>query len=277
MPGCASTRAAIAAAAPDELAALLATVRQDPRSLGLPRSRWRLADLRTVVPALAGYSVSGLSRLLTRRGLSRQRGRLHLHSPDPAYVAKLARVDQAVARARAHPAQVTVCFGDEASVYRQPTLAPCWAEAGEGPTAPLSPRSNTRHRLCGALNVVTGQVLTTSGSRTTVPHLCRFLRTLRAAYPDRELILIWDNWPVHTHPDVLAQAAAVNIDLRWLPTYAPWTNPIEKLWRWLKAELLHHHRFADDWDGLKAAIATFLARFAAGSSELLRYVGLCPE
>lgn len=82
---------------------------------------------------------------------------------------------------------------------------------------------------------------------------------------------------MHAHPAVLTQAQAETIELVWLPTYAPWTNPIEKLWRWLKADLLHHHRFANDWDGLKAAIATFLARFATGSEQLLRYVGLCPH
>jgi transposase len=236
-----------------------------------------LADLRTIVPAVAGYSVSGLSRLLKRLGLSRQRGRLHLHSPDPAYAAKVARVARAVARARATPDQVTVCFGDEMSVYRQPTLASRWAAVGDEPVAPLAHRANTRHRLCGALNAVTGQIVATSGARTTVAHLCRFLRTLRATYPDREVILIWDNWPVHTHPDVRAQAEALAIAVLWLPTYAPWTNPIEKLWRWLKANVLHHHRFADDWDGLKAAIAAFLARFEHGSTEVLRYVGLLPK
>ena len=264
-------------AVPDAGTALAAVVPRDPRRYGLPRSRWRLADLRTVVPAVADYSISGLSRLLKRLGLSRQRGRLHLHSPDPAYARKVRRIAAAMRLARTAPDQVTVCFGDEASVYRHPTLAHRWAAVGTEPTALLSHRSNTRHRLCGALDAVTGQVVVTSGSRTTVPHLCRFLRTLRAAYPDRRLILIWDTWPVHAHVDVLAQAKAVKIELRWLPTYAPWTNPIEKLWRWLKAEVLHHHRFADDWDGLKAAIAAFLARFASGSEDLLRYVGLLPN
>jgi transposase len=252
-------------------------VRQDPRCFGVARSRWRLADLRTVLPALAGYSISGLSRLVKRLQLSRQRGRLHVHSPDPAYAAKLAAVAQAVEEARAYPERVTVLFGDEASIYRQPTLAERWAVVGAAPTAELGHGSNTRHRLCGALDVGTGQVVATSGARTTVAHLCRFLRTVRATYPDRELILVWDNWPVHAHPDVLAQAAMLDIALRWLPTYAPWTNPIEKLWRWLKGDVLHHHRFAADWAGLKAAVAAFLARFAAGSPELWRYVGLLPN
>lgn len=146
-----------------------ALVAQDPRCAGVPRSRGRLADLRPLVPTLASYSLSGLSRLVRRLGLSRQRGRLHLHSPDPAYQRKVARLAQAVATARARPDAVTVCFGDEASVYRQPTLANRWAARGREPTADLAHRANTRHRLCGALDAVTGQVVVTSGARTTVP------------------------------------------------------------------------------------------------------------
>ena len=249
----------------------------DPRCWGVPRSRWRLADLRTVVPALAGYSLSGLSRLCHRLGLSRQRGRLHLHSPDPAYAAKAAHVQRAIALARTYSARCTLCFGDEMSIYRQPTLTSCWAPVGTEPPARLAHAANTRHRLCGALDAVTGQVTVLRSSRTTVPVLCRFLRTLRAAYPDRHLILVWDNWPIHRHPTVLAQAAAVGIHLLWLPTYAPWLNPIEKLWRLLKADVLHHHRLAADWPGLLTSITAFLAPFADESPALLRAVGLLPK
>ena len=44
----------------------------------------------------------------------------------------------------------------------------------------------------------------------------------------------------------------------FLPTYAPWTNPIEKLWRKLKQEVLHLHRYEDDWEGLKNRVACYL-------------------
>lgn len=236
-----------------------------------------MADLRAAVPALSAYSVSGISRLLRRLGIRLKRGRLRLHSPDPAYDAKRTRIARASALARAHPTRVAVVYGDEMSCYRQPTLAGRWFPVGTEPTAALSHRANTRHRVCGALDAVAGRVVATTGSRVTVAHLCRFLRTLRAAYPARYLFLVWDNWPVHAHPDVLAEAARLRIRLLWLPTYAPWLNPIETLWRWVKQEVVHCHRLADDWDALKRALATFLERFAHGSRPLLRYVGLLPD
>ena len=56
---------------------------------------------------------------------------------------------------------------------------------------------------------------------------------LDAAYPDAERVLVvQDNWSVHRHADVLAALGRwPRIEPVWLPTYAPWLNPIEKLWR----------------------------------------------
>lgn len=64
----------------------------------------------------------------------------------------------------------------------------------------------------------------------------------------------------------------------YLPTYAPWLNPIEKLWRWLCQEVLHLHRLADRRDQLQRTVDGFLGQFAephtAACQALLRYVGL---
>lgn len=54
-------------------------------------------------------------------------------------------------------------------------------------------------------------------------------------------------------------------------------NPIEKLWRWLRQDVVHHHRRADAWEELKAAVKAFLDGFADGSTALLTYVGLLPD
>jgi len=145
------------------------------------------------------------------------------------------------------------------------------------PTAALSHRANTRWRVVGGLDAVTGRVVWRGGGKVGVAVLKRFLVDLRAAYPGRVLAVVWDNWPVHFHPEVLAEAKRQRIALYRLPTYAPWLNPIEKLWRWLKQERLHHHRQADAWDALKTGLGTWLDGFAHGSDDLLRYVGLLPK
>ena len=252
-------------------------MRHAPQTHGLPQARWRLADLRGVLPWLQDYSLAGISLALRRLKVSRQRGRLAIHSPDPAYQHKLGWVERARSLAFTPGSTVTVLYGDEFSLYRQPTLAPTYAPHGEAPRARCAATANTRHRVSGALNVATGQLTWLAHAKMGVVNLKRFLKKLRRTYPDQTLILIWDNWPVHEHPEVLATAAAVGIELLWLPTYAPWTNPIEKVWRWLKQDLLHHHRLAARWTELKQQVRAWLDRFSHGSDELLRYVGFLPN
>jgi transposase len=89
------------------------------------------------------------------------------------------------------------------------------------------------------------------------------------------LYVIQDNWSIHKNPEVLAALQAwPQVEPVWLPTYAPWLNPIEKLWRWLKQDVLKMHRLADNWQALRGHVRAFLEQFAHGSQRLLEYVGL---
>ena len=251
-------------------------MRQPPELHGVPRARWRVADLRAAVPWAGRYSVSGLARALKRLKVGRQRGRLRLHSPDAQYREKDWEIRHVCSLAFVRHRAPVVLYGDEFSLYRQPTLAPAFAPAGVGPVAPLSCRSSSYYRYAGALNVASGQLTWLGRSKMGVQDLRRFLAKLRAAYPGPPIHLLWDNWPVHAHPEVLARAAALDIGVLWLPTYAPRLNPIEKLWRWLTQDLLHHHRLADQFPALQARVAAWLDQFARPSPALLRYVGLAP-
>jgi hypothetical protein len=51
-------------------------------------------------------------------------------------------------------------------------------------------------------------------------------------------------------------------------------NPIEKLWRWLRQDVLKLHRLAEDWQKVRGRVRGFLDQFAHGSQRLLEYVGL---
>ena len=63
----------------------------------------------------------------------------------------------------------------------------------------------------------------------------------------------------------------------WVPTYAPWLNPSEKVWRWLRQDQLDVHRLAHDWKTLRQQVNAVLDQFAGGSHALLPYVGLTGE
>ncbi len=262
---------------PDAIDALVDLVRQEPARHGCLQSCWRSSDLAQAIPALCAYTRSGICRLLHRQGIHLKRGRLKLHSPDPAYDTKVAAITAALGEARTHPTTHVLLYADEASCYRQPVLGQRWHPSGKEPTALMSHTSNTRHRICAGVNAVTGDVHWTAGSKVTVAQLCRWLRLIEKTYRHQTVTIVWDNWPVHAHPKVLAEAERLHLHILWLPTYAPWLNPIEKCWRWMKQTVLVHHPFADRWGDLVAAIHDFLNRFKNPSPDLLRYIGLLRE
>jgi transposase len=218
--------------------------------------------------------------VLNRCGLRYKRGRHYLHSPDPQYQEKRDSALACVAEARRKPCSSITLYLDEMSYYRQPTLERAWSGAGarEQPLARLSYHRNNLRRIVGALDVVTGRVIFEQWPKVGVRRLAAFYQEIRRHYPQAQVIhLIQDNWPIHFYPQVEEAARSAGVEMVRLPTYAPWLNPIEKLWRKLRQEVLHLHRWSDDWQSLQQRVADFLAAFSNGSQALLRYVGLLPN
>ena len=282
------------------------------------QTRWTLPAIGAACPWPAPPSPSGCWRMLTALGFGRRRARAHIHSPDPHYAAKVAAI--AAIRADAVRAwqqgdeRLVVVYVDEATLYRQPTLADAWwpdtplARSTAQPLQPLARRSHRSDtpavRLMAALEPTTGRVVARRSRRLQVADLVAFWANLAAAYPRaKRLVVILDNWPMHVHPDSLValqpqtgrwvprrppswgaapHAPAVRrwgdwelpIELVWLPTYAPWLNPVEKLWRGLRQTVGHLHPFANDLPGLGLACDAWLGQYAQGSVPLLRAVGL---
>jgi hypothetical protein len=289
-------------------ASILHVVRRDPHLFGIEGTRWTLDAIKQVCAFLVKVSQAGLSRLLDRLGISWKGSREHIHSPDPDYEAKLDYITGLRDEVRVSNGRLVLVYLDEVTVYRQPTLAHAWQERGPYQVlAERSHQSNTPTRLVATLDLMDARVCYRRRSKITITDLVGFYRDdLCPSYPRAERIyVVQDNWPVHYHPDVLVALEAQESLSRWpehhppnwpdkpsrearrkwgelklplqlvrLPTYASWLNPIEKLWRKLKQELVHLHRLADKLPELRAAIDHFLDQFAYGSFDLLRYVGL---
>lgn len=249
---------------------------QLPSEYGIGRTRWRLQDLGGVLDWLKGCSVPGVSQLLKRLDFSRKQALAFIRSPDPEYASKVAAIAAARLEAQPHPAQVAVLYLDELTYYRRPSKSAAYARCGkEQPRALEAPRSNTQTRIVAALNARTGQVTYLQRSKVGKEALVAFYTQLRAAYPQTEkLYVVQDNWPTHKLPEVMDAMQQQHITPLFLPTYASWLNPIEKLWRWLKQTVIHLHPFADILEELRLRVRAFLDLFLSGSQDLLHYVGL---
>ena len=248
---------------------------------GPPPSRWTLRGIRATFAGLHDYTLSGVWRVLQRAGLRVRAARLRHYSPDAEYGAQVAYLEACLREAATQPDEVVLVFLDEMGYYRWPDAARTWGLAAPAapPTAQAAGPNNQQWRIIGALNALTGQVDYLDGYIVGRAKLITFYQQLARAYPHAQRIyVVQDNWSIHTHPEVLAALDALpQIAPVWLPTYAPWLNPIEKLWRWLREAVLKLHRLADAWAVLRQRVNAFLDQFADGSHDLLRYVGLLGE
>ena len=288
----------------DARQALLLIIRRDPHTLGYERARWRLQDIMGHCDWLQLETGAGLHRLLKRLSIRYKQGRHYIHSPDPYYEDKRSLMALSLLRAQYAPERYVFLFQDEMTFYHVPSLAKAYEAQGHCQARAQLPYDYERQsRVVGALNAMTGQVHYRQQNKIGVAELGDFYHETCATYPGVQVIFIaQDNAPFHFHPDLLARLQPqhfrwpLSVPASWptdpspraihddlpicllqLPTYASWLNPIEKLWRWLKQDVLHLHRIPDQWPILRHQVNCFLDRFSQGSPDLLHYVGLLPD
>lgn len=250
-----------------------------PTPNGPPPSRWTLRTIRATFKTIENYTLSGVWRWLRRRVKVKLRSSHVQHfSPDPRYRTKVVKLKRCLKDVARNPAETVLLFLDEMGYAKWPDPAPTWAAAApaNAPEADRQKSNNGLWRVIGALNAWTGKVTYLDsyivGRAKVIEMYDRIARTYHRA---KQIYVVQDNWSIHTHPDVLtALEDYPRIEPIWLPTYAPWLNPIEKLWRWLKETILKMHRLANNWPALHQRVDDFLEQFARASRKLLRYVGL---
>ena len=218
-------------------------------------SRWTLRTIRATFDTFSAMTLSGVWRALEGRfGLALRSGAVPHYSPDPGYATKYDHLIKCLSGAAKEPGRVALVFLDEMGYARWPDAGPDRADGrhGAGAAPPPADRAGSPNRIwriIGTLNAVTGRVDFLNACIVGRAKVIQFYKQWDAAYPEVErLLVVQDNWSIHTHADVLgALSRWPRIEPVWLPTYAPWLNPIEKLWRWLRQDVLKLHRLAGDW------------------------------
>lgn len=239
---------------------------------------WTLRLVRATFEKLRGYTLSGVSRFLkVQLGVTMRSTRIQHFSPDPEYAKKVLRIKRCLHQTRGRSKEVRCVFLDEMGFYRWPE--PARTLAAEPPLADRMGSPDAAWRVIAAMDALTGRVIYLDNYIVGRLQVIKFYGQMAETYRHaKRLYVVQDNWSIHTHPDVLeALHLWPNIKPLWLPTYAPWLNPIEKLWKWLRGDVLRLHRLAYDWAALKNEVRGFLDQFRNGSRTLLKYVGLCGD
>jgi putative transposase len=218
-----------------------------PRDFGFLRSRWACATLVLLLREVHDLSVSRetVRRWLHRGGLVDRRPRPVLGPSDPERQAKLAALRGLLTEL---PDDETVVWQDEVEVHTNSKVGRMWMLRGQQATVP-TPGTNRKRHFSGSIHWRTGQVFVTEvapkqGRNAALFH-CH-LDDLRRRRRYRKIHVICDNAGCHTSMAVIEYLwrHEGRIQMHLLPTDAPETNPIERVWWLLHEHVTRNHRCA---------------------------------
>ena len=104
--------------------------------------------------------------------------------------------------------------------------------------------------------------------------IAELLQALLDQHPTGTVYVAWDNANTHEDDEVEAvvRSAAARLVLLYLPTYSPWHNPIEMLWRPFRREVTHCELFVTV-RALLAAARDFFDRHNQRPHTVLSIIG----
>lgn len=121
-----------------------------------------------------------------------------------------------------------------------------------------APAGRKRFNVLGALDAINHElIMVTNDSYINALSVCDLLNKIRHLHPDIPITLVLDNARYQKCKVVWALAAALDIDLLYLPAYSPNLNLIERLWKFVKKQCLYS-KYYSDFDSFKSAISDCL-------------------
>lgn len=110
-----------------------------------------------------------------------------------------------------------------------------------------------RYNVLGALDFVSKKVETiTNNTYITATEVIALLDKLAATYAGIPISVVLDNARYQRCKAVMEHALAIGVELVFLPTYSPNLNLIERLWKFVKAEVLNaaYHSTFEGFTGI---------------------------
>jgi hypothetical protein len=157
-----------------------------------------------------------------------KRAKVAAKDDDPDRVEKLARIRLAFEQLRAG---VALFFADELDINLLPKVGYQWMPKGEQVEV-LTPGTNEKRYLAGALDITTGKIPHWVWYRTQTGLFLELLDPLDRTHPVplfTHLTIVVANAQLHNAQKVQQGLAAhPRCELLYLPTYCPAANPIER-------------------------------------------------
>jgi putative transposase len=168
-------------------------------------------------------------------------------------------------------------YADEFNVSWLPTLRAMWSPVGQQIMIP-TPRQPYKRYGLGAVNYHTGETVVIFRQRKRRQEVADLLQAILDKHPQETVYVAWDNSSTHEDNEVEAvvRGAAGRLILLYLPTYSPWLNPIEMLWRHFRREVTHCELF-ESVNMLLQAAQHFFDRYNKMPQHVLSIIGALPS
>ena len=219
-----------AARMPSLKRSLLALLKRAPTAYGWCRVRWSCQTLALQLRAQRSVAVSRetIRRWLADVGYVWKRARHIARDDDPERVAKLARIRSVIEGLLPTEA---LFFADELDIHLLPKIGYEWMPKGTQSEV-MTPGTNRKHYLAGALNHLTGTLLAVTAERKNRWLFIDLLKLIDRRCPAQKftrLYVVCDNYRIHTAKAVGEWFAChPRFELVFLPSYCPQANPIER-------------------------------------------------
>jgi putative transposase len=151
-----------------------------------------------------------------------------------------------------------------------------WTPKGRQVMVPTLAQPTRRYGL-GAVEWRTGESIVITRRHKRRNEVAELLETLLEQHPRGTVYVAWDNASTHEDDEVEAvlRGAAGRLVLLYLPTYSPWLNPAEMLWRQLRRAVTHCELF-ESIDALLDATRAFFDRLNQTPGRAHSIIGAHP-
>lgn len=141
-----------------------------------------------------------------------------------------------------------------------------------------TPGQSYRRYGIGGVDYHTGETVVIVRRHKRRREIAQLLELLLEKHPHETIYVTWDNANTHEDEEVeveveaVVRAAAGRLILLYLPTYSPWLNPIEMLWRHYRRDVTHCELF-ESVNNLVEATLDFFERSNQTPDTVLSIIG----
>lgn len=250
---------------------------KDPRQYGFHFGLWTRRIVAQLIEEKFGIrlKLTAVGRLLARLEITPQKPLRRAYERDPKAVAQWLEQDYPRLRRRARKHGARIFFLDEAGFSSEPNLGRTYGLKGHTPVV----RTTGQRQKVSAISAINAKGAFWSQVYTGMLNAGRFVEFLKAFRRGGrgKVFLVVDGHPSHRAKKVAAYVAATRgeLELHFLPPYAPDLNPDEFVWQYaktngvakkpLKQNESLRQRVADDLAALQANAKLVRSFFRAPS------------